>query len=90
MGPLHIIQGYQNVSKCRPRHSCDLYNKGKQLRASFSYMGQNVKKPFMFGYLMCVCGGGGAVMASMIRLGLFGFPAILSPISMIMSNKETI
>ena len=49
-------------------------------------MGQNVKKMYFWLFGVCV-GVGGALM---IRLGLFCFPAILSPISMIMSNTETI
>ena len=40
---------------------------------------------YIFGYL-----GGPEEGSSMIRLGLSCFPAILSPISMYMSNKETI
>ena len=55
---------------------------------SFSYMGQNVKNVYFRLFGVCVCVGGGG--ASMIRLGLFCFPAILSPISMIMSNTEAI
>ena len=39
---------------------------------------------YILGYL------GGPEGSSMIRLGLSCFPAILSPISMYMSNKETI
>ena len=49
---------------------------------TFSCMGQNVKKLYIFDYW-----GGGA---SMNRLGLSCFSAILSPISMYMSNKEAI
>ena len=52
---------------------------GKTIQTSFSYMGQNVKYIYIFGYLMDPGGGGGA---SMIRLDLSCFPAILSPISM--------
>ena len=47
------------------------------------HMSQNVKKNYILGYL-------GGPEASKIRLGLSCFPAILSPISMYMSNKETI
>ena len=36
----------------------NVYNKGKHLTTSFSYMGQNVKKN-IFGYLVCVWWGGG-------------------------------
>ena len=53
-------------------------------QTSFSYMSQNVPKIYILGYL------GGPEGSSMIRLGLSYFPAILSPISMYMSNKETI
>ena len=55
--------------------------RGNNLKTSFSYMSQNVKKMYILGP---ECG------SSMIRLGLSCFPAILSPISMYMSNKETI
>ena len=41
-------------------------------------------KMYILGYL------GGPEGSSMIRLGLSCFPAILSPISMYMSKKETI
>ena len=82
--PLHKIQGHQchrNVSKCSPHHNGDICTtRGNNLQTSFSYMSQNVKKRHILGYF-----GG----PSMIRLGLSCFPAILSPISMCMSNKET-
>ena len=47
-------------------------------------MGQNAKNVYFWLFGVCVWG------ASMIRLDLFCFPDILSPISMTMSNKETI
>ena len=43
-----------------------------------------LKKMYILGYLGALRG------SSMIRLGLSCFPAILSPISMYMLNKETI
>ena len=82
VGPLHKIQGYQghrNVSKCSPQHNGDICTtRGNtcNLKTSFSYLSQNVKKMYILGYTF--------------RLGLSCFPAILSPISMYMSNKETI
>ena len=57
LGPLHKIQGYQNVSKFRPHQSWDLYQ-GKQLTTSFSYMGQNVKNLYFWLFGVCVGGGG--------------------------------
>ena len=54
VGPLHKIQGnqgHQNVSKCSPHQSGDImYNKGKNLKTSFSSMGQNVNKMYILGY----------------------------------------
>ena len=48
------------------------------------YIGQNVKNIYILGYL-------GSPEGSYVhRLGLSSFPAILSPISMCMSNKEEI
>ena len=52
--------------------------RGNNLKTSFSYMGQNVKK-----YIFCAIWGA-LRGSSMIRLGLSCFPAILSPISMCM------
>ena len=87
-GPLHKTQGYQghqNVIKCSPHHNGDICTtRGNNLKTSFSYKSQNVKKKNILGYL------GGPEGSSMIRLCLSCFPAILSPISMYMSNKETI
>ena len=89
VGPLHKIQGYQghqNVSKCRPHHSGDICTtRGNNLKTSFSFMGQNVKKKIYFGAILGALRG-----SSMIRLGLSCSPAILSPISMYMWNKEAI
>ena len=85
VGPLHKIQGYQghqNVSKCRPHHSgyiCTCTTRGNNLKTSFSFMGQNVKKKKYFGAILGALRG-----SSMIRLGLSCFPAILSPINMYM------
>ena len=54
VGPLHKIQGYQghqNVSKRRPHHSGDICTtRGNNLKTSFSFMGQNVKKCIFWGY----------------------------------------
>ena len=37
VGPLYKIQGYQNVSKCRPHHSGDICTtRGNNLKTSFS------------------------------------------------------
>ena len=55
IGPLHKIQGYQghrNVSKCSPHHNGDICTiRGNNLKTSFSYMSQNVKKKYILGYL---------------------------------------
>ena len=54
VGPLHKIQGYQghqNVSKCSPHHNGDICTRGNNLKTSFSYMSQNVKKIYILGYL---------------------------------------
>ena len=51
--------------------------RGNNLKTSFSFMGQNVKKKLYFGAILGALRG-----SSMIRLGLSCFPAILSPISM--------
>ena len=52
VGPLHKIQGHQghrNVSKCSPHHNGDICTtRGNNLKASFSYMSQNVKKKSIF------------------------------------------
>ena len=54
VGPLHKNQGYQghqNVIKCRPHHSGDIWpTRGNNLKTSFSFMGQNVKKKIFWGY----------------------------------------
>ena len=47
VGSLHKIQGYQNISKCRPHHSGDI---------CFSFMDQNVKQRCIF---WAIGGGGG-------------------------------
>ena len=55
VGPLHKIQGYQghhNVIKCSPHHNGDLCTtRGNNLKTSFSYTSQNVKKMYILGYL---------------------------------------
>ena len=86
VGPLHKLQGHRNVSKCSPHHIGDICTtRGNNLKTSFSYMSQNVKKGIFWGYL----GGPGGVFNDQTgRISCF--PAILSPISLYMSNKETI
>ena len=54
---------------------------GNNLKTSFSFMGQNVKKKVFFGAILGALRG-----SSMIRMGLSCFWAILSPISMYMWN----
>ena len=90
VGPSHKIQGYQghrNVSKCRPHHNEDICTTtGNNLKISFSYKSQNVKKMYILDYLGAPPPRG----SSIIGLGLSCFPAIPSNIYMYMSNKETI
>ena len=61
VGPLHKIQGYQghrNVIKCSPHHNGDICTtRGNNLRTSFSYMSQNVKKCIYFGLIRGPWGG---------------------------------
>ena len=61
VGPLHKIQGYQghrNVSKCSPHHNGDICTiRGNNLKTSFSYMSQNVKKNIYFGLFRGPWGG---------------------------------
>ena len=58
VGPLHKIQGHQNVSKCSPHHNGDICTtRGNNLKTSFSYMSQNVKKKLYFGLLRGPWGG---------------------------------
>ena len=62
-----------------------MYNKGKQFENKFFICEPKCKKyMYILGYL------GGPEGSSIIRLGISCFPAILSPISMFMSNKEEI
>ena len=65
VGPLHTNQGYQghqNVIKCSPHHNGDIWTtRGNNLKTSFSFIGQNVKKMYILGALR---------ESSMIRLGL--------------------
>ena len=61
-----------------------IYTTREKINSQFFINGSECET-FIFLAISCVCWGGGG--ASMIRLGLFCFPAILS---MIMSNKETI
>ena len=79
---LHKIQGYQghqNVSKRRPHHSGDICTtRGNNLKTI-------CKTNIYFGGILGALRG-----SSMIRLNLSCFPAILSPISMYMWNKEAI
>ena len=45
-------QGHQNVSKCSPHHNGDISTtRGNNLKTSFSYTSQNVKKIYILGYL---------------------------------------
>ena len=58
-------------------------HKGKQLKTSLSYLDQNV-------YFLAIWGAqGGGGGHSMIRLSLSWSPAIISPISMYMWNKDS-
>ena len=59
-----------------------MYNKGKQFENQFFIYGPKCKTKWIFGGALWGC--------SMITLGLSCFPAILSPISMYISNKEAI
>ena len=72
-------QQMQTSSQWRP-----MYNKGKQFENQFFiYEPKCNKNMYILGYL------GGHEGCSMIRLGLSCFPAILSPISMYMSRKQS-
>ena len=62
-------------------------HKGKQLKTSFSYLGQNVYFLAIWGALG---GGGGGGGHPLIRLSLSCSQAIISPISMYIWNKGTI
>ena len=83
VGPLHKnqrYQGHQNVIKCSPHHNGDIWTtRGNNLKTSFSFMGQNVKKNIFWGYF-----GGPERVFNDQTVGLSCFPAILSPISMYM------
>ena len=61
IGPLHKIQGYQghrNVIKYSPHHNGDkCTTRGNNLKTSFSYMSQNVKKEVYFGLFRGPGGG---------------------------------
>ena len=90
VGPLHKTQGYQghqNVSKRRPHHSGDIFTtRGNNLKKKKIHLwAKNVKKKLYFGGILGALRG-----SSMIRLNLSCFPAIRSPISMYMWNKEAI
>ena len=66
--------GHRNVIKCSPHPNGDICTtRGNNLKTSFSYMSQNVKKNYILGYL-----GGPEGGSSMIRLGISCFPAISS------------
>ena len=75
-----ILETYSAIFFTKLSANTDLItlelNKGKQLKTSFSYMGQIVKQLYIFGYLR------DTGPTSIIRLGLSCFPAILSPMSM--------
>ena len=62
-----------------------MYNKGKQFENQVFIYGPKCKKNVYFGDILGALRG-----SSMIRLGLSCSPAILSPISMYMWNKEAI
>ena len=62
-----------------------MYKKGKQFENHFFIYGPKCKKNVYFGGILGAQRG-----SSMIRLNLSCFPAILSPISMYMWNKEAI
>ena len=61
-----------------------MYNKGKQFENQFFIYGPKCKNNYILDYLGALRG------SSIIILGLSSFPAILSPISMYLSNKEAI
>ena len=64
-----------------------MYNKGYNLKTSFSYISQNVKKKIILGYL----GGPEGVFNDQTGpILLSSYPLTHIPISMYMSNKETI
>ena len=70
------------AAKCKQMQTSSQWRhmyKGKQMKTRFSYMGH------IFLAIWGALGG-----PSMIRLGLSCYPAILSPISMYMWNKEAI
>ena len=79
--------GVSGAPKCQQMQPSSqgryMYNKGKQFENQF-FIHEPKCKNYFLGYL------GGPKGYSMIRLGLSCFPAILSPIYMYMSNKETI
>ena len=70
--------------------SCILYlvctTRENNLKTFFSFMNQNIKKKKSIFWAIWRALRGFLI----IRLGLSCFPAILSPISMFMSNKEAI
>ena len=76
VGPLHKIQGYQGHQNVS---KCRPHHSGDICTIRVS----NLKTSFS-------CKKRGLEGSSMIRLGLSCFPAILSPISMYMWNKEAI
>ena len=65
----------------------ETYVQGKTIENQFLIYGPKCILFYIFGYLRGRGGGGGAFI---IRLGLSCSPAILSPISMYMWNKEAI
>ena len=72
--------GVPGVPKCQFITVETYAQQEKTINNRFSYIGQNVNKIYIFGYL----GGPGGGGTSMIRLRISCFPAILSPISMCM------
>ena len=75
-------QCHQMQTSSQWRH---MNNKGKQFENDFFFYGPKCKQNVYFGGILGALRG-----SSMIRLNLSCFPAILSPISMYMWNKEAI
>ena len=81
--------GVPRAPKCQQTQTSSqwrhMYNKGKQFENHFFIYGPKCKKNVYFGGILGALRG-----SSMIRLNLSCFPAIVSPISMYMRNKEAI
>ena len=88
LGP-YIKSRVAETPKCQQMQTSSqwrhIYNKEKQFENSFSYMSQNVNKICIFWAIWGALRG-----CSIIRVGLSCFPAIITPISMYMSNMEAI